>query len=486
MIAAGGTAGHVVPALAVADALRAEGAEVAFIGGERAEAAARAGRGLRAAPASRSRASAARNPLQALRALARAALPRCRARARCCARCTPTRCWAAAATSPGRSAWPRSALRIPLVLTEADSHLGLTNRAARAASPAACAWPSRSRGARSPATASPAARFRRAPADRDAARRALRHRRGGDLRARVRRLAGGALDQPRGGRGVRRGALPRAARQRAAATTPELATRELPEPATTCVEYLDVERLRRGARRPPTSAVARAGGSVFELAAHGAARDPRALSARRRRSPERQRALDGGGRCGRDRGRRRADAPRELAREVAALLADRGAPVGDGARRALAGATRGRPRGGRRAAGAAGAMSAAAVPWRGRRMHLVGVGGAGMSAYARAAHALGATVSGSDAAREPLSASAARRRGARTRRSGTRPRTSRPGRRSSSTTRAPSPAENPERVAARERGIPERPRAPSCWASCRRCGARSRSRAPTARPRPRR
>ena len=38
MIAAGGTAGHVVPALAVAGALRAEGAEVAFIGGARAEA----------------------------------------------------------------------------------------------------------------------------------------------------------------------------------------------------------------------------------------------------------------------------------------------------------------------------------------------------------------------------------------------------------------------------------------------------------------
>ena len=38
MIAAGGTAGHVVPALAVAGALRAEGAEVTFIGGERAEA----------------------------------------------------------------------------------------------------------------------------------------------------------------------------------------------------------------------------------------------------------------------------------------------------------------------------------------------------------------------------------------------------------------------------------------------------------------
>jgi UDP-N-acetylmuramate--alanine ligase len=37
-------------------------------------------------------------------------------------------------------------------------------------------------------------------------------------------------------------------------------------------------------------------------------------------------------------------------------------------------------------------------PWTGRRIHLVGVGGAGMSAYARAAHALGAEISGSDAA----------------------------------------------------------------------------------------
>ncbi|MBA2428179.1 MAG: glycosyltransferase, partial [Thermoleophilaceae bacterium] len=38
MVAAGGTAGHVVPALAVADALRARGADVEWIGGERAEA----------------------------------------------------------------------------------------------------------------------------------------------------------------------------------------------------------------------------------------------------------------------------------------------------------------------------------------------------------------------------------------------------------------------------------------------------------------
>ena len=38
LIAAGGTAGHVVPALAVADTLRADGADVEFAGGERAEA----------------------------------------------------------------------------------------------------------------------------------------------------------------------------------------------------------------------------------------------------------------------------------------------------------------------------------------------------------------------------------------------------------------------------------------------------------------
>ncbi len=41
-------------------------------------------------------------------------------------------------------------------------------------------------------------------------------------------------------------------------------------------------------------------------------------------------------------------------------------------------------------------------PWSGRRIHIVGVGGAGMSAYARAADALGATVTGSDQADSPF------------------------------------------------------------------------------------
>jgi UDP-N-acetylmuramate--alanine ligase len=46
-------------------------------------------------------------------------------------------------------------------------------------------------------------------------------------------------------------------------------------------------------------------------------------------------------------------------------------------------------------------MSTGERPWEGRRIHFVGVGGAGMSGYARVAHALGATISGSDNARTP-------------------------------------------------------------------------------------
>src|SRR5690349_21695502 len=40
-------------------------------------------------------------------------------------------------------------------------------------------------------------------------------------------------------------------------------------------------------------------------------------------------------------------------------------------------------------------------PWAGRRIHLVGIGGAGMSGWARVAVQLGATVSGSDRAESP-------------------------------------------------------------------------------------
>ncbi|MGH2928642.1 MAG: Mur ligase domain-containing protein, partial [Solirubrobacteraceae bacterium] len=41
----------------------------------------------------------------------------------------------------------------------------------------------------------------------------------------------------------------------------------------------------------------------------------------------------------------------------------------------------------------------ARAPWSGRRLHLVGIGGAGMSGLALIAQALGASVTGSDRAR---------------------------------------------------------------------------------------
>ena len=90
MIAAGGTAGHVVPALAVADALRADGAEVAFIGGERAEAQLVPAAGYELHTISVEGLSRSQPAARAARA-ARARRARCRARARCCARSRPTR-----------------------------------------------------------------------------------------------------------------------------------------------------------------------------------------------------------------------------------------------------------------------------------------------------------------------------------------------------------------------------------------------------------
>jgi UDP-N-acetylmuramate--alanine ligase len=97
-------------------------------------------------------------------------------------------------------------------------------------------------------------------------------------------------------------------------------------------------------------------------------------------------------------------------------------------------------------------------PWEGRRLHFVGVGGAGMSAYARAAHSLGAEVSGSDGASSPylvrlqadgvLHASIGHDAASLPAGEGVELIYS-----------SAVPAENAERVAARERGLPERPRA---------------------------
>jgi len=103
-------------------------------------------------------------------------------------------------------------------------------------------------------------------------------------------------------------------------------------------------------------------------------------------------------------------------------------------------------------------MSAAAAPWRGRRMHLLGVGGAGMSAYARAARALGATVSGSDASETPY-LQALRADGVLDAQVGHAAGNVPAGAGVELYYSSAIGAENPERVAARERGVPEWPRA---------------------------
>src|SRR3954466_11755084 len=72
LIAAGGTAGHVVPALAVADVLRADGAEVEFAGGERAEKTLVPEAGSELHPLGDLRGLDRRNPLRAARAALRA------------------------------------------------------------------------------------------------------------------------------------------------------------------------------------------------------------------------------------------------------------------------------------------------------------------------------------------------------------------------------------------------------------------------------
>lgn len=115
-----------MPALAVADALRAEGHHVAFAGGDRAEARLVPAAGytlhpLRAEGLSRS------NPLKAARGAVRAVGSLATAR-RILRQERPD----VVLGGGGYVAGPIGALalarRIPLVLTEADSHLGLTNR----------------------------------------------------------------------------------------------------------------------------------------------------------------------------------------------------------------------------------------------------------------------------------------------------------------------------------------------------------------------
>lgn len=126
LIAAGGTAGHVVPALAVAGALRAAEAEVVFVGGERAETrlVPEAGytlRAIRVSPLPR------RAPLRALGAAVVDAQALGSAW-RLIGELGPDAVLGAGGYVAGPVGLAAVAHRVPLVLMEADSHLGLTNR----------------------------------------------------------------------------------------------------------------------------------------------------------------------------------------------------------------------------------------------------------------------------------------------------------------------------------------------------------------------
>jgi UDP-N-acetylglucosamine--N-acetylmuramyl-(pentapeptide) pyrophosphoryl-undecaprenol N-acetylglucosamine transferase len=126
VIAAGGTAGHVVPALAVADALRAEGARVVFVGGERAERTLVPEAGFELRPIAVEGLSRT-NPLKAARAAAKAAGAVAAAR-RILRDVRPDAVMGGGGYVAGPVGLAAVARRIPLVLTEADSHLGLANR----------------------------------------------------------------------------------------------------------------------------------------------------------------------------------------------------------------------------------------------------------------------------------------------------------------------------------------------------------------------
>ena len=252
-----------VPALAVAGALRSNGAHVEFIGGERAEATLvpQAGYTLHTISVeglSRS------NPLRALRALGKAAAALLRAR-RLLKQIAPDAVMGGGGYVAGPVGVAAVSLRIPLVLTEADSHLGLTNRLLAPFARRVClafALPGRD-GARYRVTGRPIPPH-------TAARAAAREYFGlgegetcvlvfgGSLGARSINLAAidGLADAPY-----------RVLHVSGRRDYPELSAREL-RAGYDLREYLDLEEFGL-ALQASDLVVARSGGSVFEIAAHG-------------------------------------------------------------------------------------------------------------------------------------------------------------------------------------------------------------------------
>ena len=252
-----------MPALAVAEELRAEGAEVIFIGGERAEAQLVPAHGfeLRQLTVEGLSRTDIRRAMRAA-GLAAAALPRSRSLLSALA---PDAVMGGGGYVAGPVGLAAASLRLPLVLTEADSHLGLTNRLLAPLARRVClAFPLRGReGGRYRVTGRP---IPPQTADRAEARRRF----GLDERDTCVLVFGGSL----GSRSINLAAV------EAFAGAPfrvlhisgrrdyeELAARPLGA-GYELISYLDLEDFGR-ALAASDLAVARAGGSVFELAANG-------------------------------------------------------------------------------------------------------------------------------------------------------------------------------------------------------------------------
>ena len=395
-----------MPALAVADELRDSGVDVVWAGTrERAEAQLVPAAGYPIEFLS-VRGLDRRNPVRALDAIARAGVAVGTARA-LLARAGADAVLAGGGYVAGPVGLAAVARRIPLVLTEADSHVGLANRMLAPFARRVClAFPIAGRtGDRYLVTGRPVPR-----AVLEAEREGARERLGVAAAATCVLVFGGSL----GARSLNAAAaeaLPGAGVHvlhiTGARDFAEVRARVGGASGYAVLEYLE-------SLADPLAAsdlvVARAGGSIFEIAAAGrpailvpyphATADHQAQNARwmadagaavvlpdDELTPARLRAeveaLAGdaerlGAMAAAARAAARPHAARAIAGEVLAALepapADLAAPE------------------------AAAADLRRETPWRGRRLHFVGIGGAGMSGLALIAKALGAEVSGCDQA----------------------------------------------------------------------------------------
>jgi UDP-N-acetylglucosamine--N-acetylmuramyl-(pentapeptide) pyrophosphoryl-undecaprenol N-acetylglucosamine transferase len=310
----------VVPALAVAGALRAEGAEVTFVGGERAESELVPVAGFELRKISVEGVSRT-NPLRALRTLVRAGVAFLRARS-LLRELAPDAVMGGGGYVAGPVGLAAVTLRIPLVLTEADSHLGLTNRLLAPFATRVClAFPlagrEGARGQRYLVTGRPVP-----PPQED--RAGARARLGIVPGEQFVLVFGGSL----GARSVNMatveaftGAAVRVLHVSGRRDYQELAARPLPD-GYDLREYLDGEDFA-DALAAADLVVARAGGSVFEIAAHGT---PAILVPYPHASADHQTAnarwmADAGAAIVIPDGELNAA---RLAREVAVVLADRG------------------------------------------------------------------------------------------------------------------------------------------------------------------